>query len=252
MHDLCYVQPRKREEPCEPREVRQDAARTPMVRSGRPPLLVAAARAGRLLVVVQDAPPPRRPPRGRRPDRLHHGVGRGLAHRRVRRPRQLVPDGARRHHHPLQLRLLGRAGHPDPAGRAGRRVRLGLQGHHGDAWWPAATSRASPTVFARNQLELVVKPGNPLGINSLADLTKAKTVALCAETAPCGAAAKHGLHPGQRHHPRVAGHPGGRRQGHAGRGHHRRCRCGGRLRDRRQDRHRRPGHRGGHPRRRRT
>lgn len=47
-----------------------------------------------------------------------------------------------------------------------------------------------PTVFARNQLELVVKPGNPLGINSLADLTKAKTVALCAETAPCGAAAK--------------------------------------------------------------
>jgi molybdate transport system substrate-binding protein len=47
-----------------------------------------------------------------------------------------------------------------------------------------------PTVFARNQLELVVKPGNPLGINSLADLAKAKTVALCAETAPCGAAAK--------------------------------------------------------------
>jgi molybdate transport system substrate-binding protein len=47
-----------------------------------------------------------------------------------------------------------------------------------------------PTVFARNQLEIVVKPGNPLGINSLADLTKAKTIALCAETAPCGAAAK--------------------------------------------------------------
>jgi len=50
-----------------------------------------------------------------------------------------------------------------------------------------------PTVFARNQLELVVKPGNPLGINSLSDLTKAKTVALCAETAPCGAAAKTAL-----------------------------------------------------------
>ena len=47
-----------------------------------------------------------------------------------------------------------------------------------------------PTVFARNQLELVVKPGNPLGIHSLADLTKAKTVALCAVTAPCGAAAQ--------------------------------------------------------------
>ncbi len=47
-----------------------------------------------------------------------------------------------------------------------------------------------PTVFARNQLELVVKPGNPLGITSLADINKAKTIALCAETAPCGAAAK--------------------------------------------------------------
>jgi molybdate transport system substrate-binding protein len=47
-----------------------------------------------------------------------------------------------------------------------------------------------PTVFARNQLELVVKPGNPLGIKSLADISKAKTISLCAETAPCGAAAK--------------------------------------------------------------
>ncbi len=47
-----------------------------------------------------------------------------------------------------------------------------------------------PTVFARNQLEIVVKPGNPLGINSLADLNKAATISLCAETAPCGAAAK--------------------------------------------------------------
>jgi molybdate transport system substrate-binding protein len=50
-----------------------------------------------------------------------------------------------------------------------------------------------PTVFARNRLELVVKPGNPLGITSLADLSKAKTIALCAETAPCGAAAKTAL-----------------------------------------------------------
>ena len=48
----------------------------------------------------------------------------------------------------------------------------------------------TPTVFARNQLEIVVKPGNPLGINSLADLNKATTISLCAETAPCGAAAK--------------------------------------------------------------
>jgi molybdate transport system substrate-binding protein len=50
-----------------------------------------------------------------------------------------------------------------------------------------------PTVFAKNKLEIVVKPGNPLGIKSLTDLTKAKTVALCASDAPCGAAADTAL-----------------------------------------------------------
>lgn len=46
-----------------------------------------------------------------------------------------------------------------------------------------------PVIFARNTLEIVVKPGNPLGITSLADLNKASVVALCASSAPCGAAA---------------------------------------------------------------
>lgn len=43
-----------------------------------------------------------------------------------------------------------------------------------------------PTVFARNQLAIVTKPGNPLGIAGLADLADAGVVALCAETVPCG------------------------------------------------------------------
>ncbi len=47
----------------------------------------------------------------------------------------------------------------------------------------------TPVAFAQNKLEIVVKPGNPLGITSLAALTKAKTIALCAQTAPCGTAA---------------------------------------------------------------
>jgi molybdate transport system substrate-binding protein len=47
----------------------------------------------------------------------------------------------------------------------------------------------NPTAFAKNKLEIVVKKGNPLGITSLADLTKAKTLSLCALTAPCGSAA---------------------------------------------------------------
>jgi molybdate transport system substrate-binding protein len=53
--------------------------------------------------------------------------------------------------------------------------------------------QGQPVVFATNTLEIVVKPGNPLGIHSLADLTKAKTVALCASDAPCGAAADKAL-----------------------------------------------------------
>ena len=44
----------------------------------------------------------------------------------------------------------------------------------------------SPKVFARNSMQLVVKPGNPLRISSIADLSKASVVSLCAKTAPCG------------------------------------------------------------------
>lgn len=44
----------------------------------------------------------------------------------------------------------------------------------------------SPKVFARNAMQLIVKPGNPLGITSVRNLNKAKTVSLCAKSAPCG------------------------------------------------------------------
>ena len=50
-----------------------------------------------------------------------------------------------------------------------------------------------PVTFARNRLEIVVKPGNPLGIHSLADLTKAAVVAICVSTAPCGSTAEEAL-----------------------------------------------------------
>jgi molybdate transport system substrate-binding protein len=50
-----------------------------------------------------------------------------------------------------------------------------------------------PVTFARNSLEIVVKPGNPLGIHSLTDLTKANVVGICVSTAPCGATAAQAL-----------------------------------------------------------
>ena len=45
---------------------------------------------------------------------------------------------------------------------------------------------ATPEVFARNSLVIVTKPGNPRGIEGLADLAGAGTVSLCVDTAPCG------------------------------------------------------------------
>ena len=51
-----------------------------------------------------------------------------------------------------------------------------------------------PTIFAKNQLEIIVPPDNPAGITSLADLAKpGVTVALCAEQVPCGKFAKQVL-----------------------------------------------------------
>ena len=48
-------------------------------------------------------------------------------------------------------------------------------------------------IFARNQLVIVTKPGNPKGISSLADLATAGIISLCADTAPCGKFANQAL-----------------------------------------------------------
>ena len=45
---------------------------------------------------------------------------------------------------------------------------------------------AAPRIFARNAMQIAVKPGNPLGVRGLADLPRLGTVALCGRTAPCG------------------------------------------------------------------
>ena len=45
---------------------------------------------------------------------------------------------------------------------------------------------AEPTVFASNLLTIVVKPGNPKNVKSLADLANLGVVSLCGTTVPCG------------------------------------------------------------------
>jgi molybdate transport system substrate-binding protein len=48
----------------------------------------------------------------------------------------------------------------------------------------------TPQVFAKNELEIAVAPGNPDNIANLADVTKSGVkLAICAATVPCGAAA---------------------------------------------------------------
>jgi molybdate transport system substrate-binding protein len=58
----------------------------------------------------------------------------------------------------------------------------------------AGDTTGTPTVFVRNTLEIAVAPGNPLHIQTLADLVKPGVkVALCASTVPCGSAAVKAL-----------------------------------------------------------
>jgi molybdate transport system substrate-binding protein len=46
---------------------------------------------------------------------------------------------------------------------------------------------AAPVVFAKNQMEIAVEPGNPKKVKKVADLSNSKLiVVLCASEAPCG------------------------------------------------------------------
>lgn len=51
----------------------------------------------------------------------------------------------------------------------------------------------TPEVFARNRLAIVVKPGNPEGVGSLAELPAVDTVSLCGQEVPCGRYAEEAL-----------------------------------------------------------
>jgi molybdate transport system substrate-binding protein len=54
----------------------------------------------------------------------------------------------------------------------------------------AGDAEGEPTVFVRNRLQIAVPAGNPGTVRGLADFADAeRTIALCAEQVPCGAAA---------------------------------------------------------------
>jgi molybdate transport system substrate-binding protein len=53
--------------------------------------------------------------------------------------------------------------------------------------------KAEPTVFAANELTIVVKKGNPKNVKSLADLANLGVVSLCADAVPCGKYAAQAL-----------------------------------------------------------
>jgi molybdate transport system substrate-binding protein len=46
--------------------------------------------------------------------------------------------------------------------------------------------KASPRTFARNQMEIAVKPGNPKRVKSVSDLPNVGIVSLCGAQVPCG------------------------------------------------------------------
>ncbi len=53
----------------------------------------------------------------------------------------------------------------------------------------AGLAAGDPTIFARNELQIVTAPGNPDGITGFADLARPDLqVVVCVPTAPCGAA----------------------------------------------------------------
>jgi molybdate transport system substrate-binding protein len=51
----------------------------------------------------------------------------------------------------------------------------------------AGADASDPVVFATNRSEIIVAPGNPLGIRGLEDLTDDLIIVICAPQVPCGA-----------------------------------------------------------------
>ncbi len=82
-------------------------------------------------------------------------------------PRGLLGDGPQEH---LQLRRLGPAGVPDPAGCPGRRLRLGERQVPDQLFKQGLVTQ--PAIFTYNNLVVITPKSNPAGITSIQDLTR--------------------------------------------------------------------------------
>ncbi len=76
----------------------------------------------------------------------------------------------------------------------------------------------APTTFAGNDLVIVTKPGNPEGIDGLADLADVGTISLCGDEVPCGGLRGRGPRGSRGRGAGVVDHPGPEREGDPHRG----------------------------------
>ena len=125
----------------------------------------------------------------------------------------------------VQLRGVVHAGHADPGRRARRRVRVRRRRQHAEAGHRRSGHRASRSTSRRTCSTIVVKPGNPKNVKSLADLADRRhRVALRAGRCRAASTRHQALSQRRRDDPDRQDHPGRRREGDARRGGHRRRR----------------------------
>ena len=133
------------------------------------------------------APATRRNGEGAEAHGHDHGVGGGVADRGVHQDGHRLPEGEPGHDGHVQLRRVVRRSCTQIQGGAPADVFASADGANMQKLVTGGQVTAEPTVFAANQLTIVVKPGNPKSVKSLADLADARRrVALRATTVPCG------------------------------------------------------------------
>ena len=156
---------------------------------------------------------------GEEAQRVDHGVGGGVAHRGVHQDGHRLPEAQQGHDGHVQLRRSSTLAQQIQGG-APADVFASADGANMQKLVSGGQVTAEPVDFASNLLTIVVKPGNPKGVKSLADLANVDVVSLCAPAVPCGKyAAQVFSQPASRSRRRRS--PWARREGDARRGGHR-------------------------------